>query len=90
MNGGEAMASTILGAVLPLLISLIKLVRWSRPAKIALAAGLSLILAVVVNLLASGGNLQILADWGIIFATASTVYATILEKSGLEQRLRGK
>ena len=89
MNGNEALASAILGAVLPLIISLLKRVAWGRPAKIALAAGLSLVLAIVVNLVASGFSAQVIVDWGIIFATASTIYTALLEKAGLEQRLRG-
>ena len=89
MNGTETVASAILGAVLPLIISLLKRVEWGRPAKIALAAGLSLIMAVITNVVASGFSAQVIADWGIIFATASTIYTAILEKTGLERTLRG-
>ena len=90
MSEAEIAASGVVGIVLPVAVSLVKSVSWGRPAKIALTAGLSLILALIVNLIASGFSLQFLADWGVIFGTASTVYTAILEKSGLETRLRDK
>ena len=88
MTGAELGASGILGVLLPFAVSLLKSVRWPRQAKIALCAGLSLVLAVIVSAVAGDLDLSILASWGVIFATASSVYTALLSKSGIEEKLR--
>ena len=88
MSGSELIASGILGILLPFAVSLLKSVSWPRQVKIALTAGLSLVLAVIVSAVAANLDLSILANWGLIFATASSVYTALLEKSGLEEKLR--
>jgi len=93
MDNAESITSVVIGVLLPILISFIKVVKWNRVAKIVLSAGLSLILAVAIHLVSNfneGFDFQVLANWGVIFGTASTIYATIFEKSGLEKRLRGE
>ena len=88
MSGEEITASGVLGFLLPIAVSLLKSVRWPRGVKMGLAAALSLGLAIIVSVVADNLDLSILANWGIIFATASSVYTLLLEKSGLEKRLR--
>lgn len=88
MNGVELTASGIIGFFLPAAISLLKAVNWPRPAKIALTAAISLVLALIVNAIVSGFDWGLLANWGIIFGTASTIYATLLEKGRFENNLR--
>lgn len=88
MTGGDLVGSIIGGLILPFVISFLKSSKWSRQVKLSLAAALSLILAVIVNAATSGLDASFLANWGIIFTTASTLYATILDKSGIENTLR--
>lgn len=88
MNGVELGASGICGVLLPLAVSLLKSVNWDRPRKLALCIGLSLVIAVIISAVTSGPGWSILSNWGVVFGTASTVYATLLEKSGLEEKLR--
>ena len=89
MTGIEIGADAILGILLPLAVSLLKSVAWPRQAKVALAAGLSLALAVIVSLVAGNLDLSTLANWTAIFMVASTTYTTILEKTSIEAKLRG-
>jgi len=88
MTGAELGADVIFGALLTLAVSLLKSVSWRRELKIALAAVLSLVLAMIISLAASNFDLSVLANWGVVFMTASTVYSTLLEKSGWETKLR--
>ena len=88
MTGGDLAGSIIGGLILPFAISFLKSSKWSRQVKLALVALLSLILAVIVNAATSGLDASFLANWGVIFVTASSFYTSLLEKSGIENSLR--
>ncbi len=85
--------SVLLGVFLPIVISWLKNAGWPRGAKIGLAAALALVVGFGTSFFAN----QLIFSWqkaivntAIVFAAASTVYTTILERTGLEQVLRGK
>ncbi len=89
MNGTELTVSGLCGVVLPFIISFLKTATWPRPYKLALAAGSSVVVAVGVNLIVSNFDLAAVgANTAVVFGTASTVYSTLLEKSGIEAYLR--
>lgn len=83
-------ASGIIGFFLPPVITLLKGIGWSRPAKIALAATVSLVIALIVTVIEGGLDVGVLANWGIIFAAASTSYTALMEGGAIEDALRGR
>ena len=89
MDGG-LVASGIIGFLLPPVITLLKGIGWPKPAKIALAATISLVLAIVVTLVEGSLDVGVLANWGIIFAAASTSYTALMEGGAVETVLRNK
>lgn len=86
----QALGDLIAAVFIPLVVSFLKQSGWPREYKIGLAAVIALAASVAVS--ASTGEVNsvpdLLTNWGVIFAGASTIYATVLEKSGLEVRLR--
>lgn len=90
MDTANIVASGICGVILPFVISFLKSASWPRYYKVGLALGTSLIVAVVIALVTGDVDLTILANWGVIFGTAETLYTTILSKSGLEDVMRSK
>ena len=91
MSNSEAL-SIITGLLLPIVISLLKSDNWDRLTKILVTVALSGIIGLANSYFA--GQLVLswdkaLVDAAIVLTTASTTYTMILEKSGLEQTLRG-
>ncbi len=74
--------------MLPFLISLLKSVKWQKQYKVGLALGLSLVSALVIDGVMSGFALsKIGMNWGVTFATASTIYTTLLKDTTVETTL---
>ena len=91
MTGGELSGNLIAGVLLTFVASYLKIwlpKTWPSEAKVAFVAVLALVAAVVNTWITADFDNGVFADWGIIFATASTFYTAILEKTGLEQSLR--
>ena len=93
MTGGELGGSLIAGVLLTFVASWLKTYLpkgWPKEAKVVLVAVLALGAAAVSTWITADFDNSVFANWGVIFATASTFYTAILEKTGLEARLRGE
>ena len=93
MTGGELSGNVIAGVLLTFVASYLKVylpLNWPPMAKVGLVAVLALGAAVVNTWITADFDNSVFASWGIIFGTASTFYTAILEKTGIETKLRGE
>jgi len=89
--------AALIGAVLPLVISAVKQKTWSTQVKKYVAAGTSLVAAVIYTGAAEGWELGSFSDfWAYlivsgagIFALAQTTYSGFWEDNAVEVRLAG-
>jgi peptidoglycan/LPS O-acetylase OafA/YrhL len=81
--------SVVLGGLSPFLVSLMKAVRWPKRYKVLLCVGVSLVIGFIGALAEQNVTL---AEWlkatAIALGTAQSVYAMLLERTGLEEKLR--
>ncbi len=81
--------SALVGALLPLVISFVKKAEWSSQTKKLVAAGLSLV-AAVITVVVTEGSLSfelLLASVGTIFALAKTTYDGFWEDTSVDTTL---
>lgn len=91
MDANVMGAATIVGIVLPLLVSYLKNIEWSREVKQLVAGGLSLVAAAFVGVVDNGitnWNVdQLVTNFALIFTAAQITYTQYFGKTELNKKL---